>query len=82
MGMAAFFLKKQLKATGLGIIGMYIVSKIPYGILDESEYARLSRITWALYGGYLCRKGGKGDSQDGCRSDHFPSSRPNLPSLP
>ena len=30
-GDAAFFLKKQLKATGLGIIGMYIVSKIPYG---------------------------------------------------
>ena len=28
---AAFFLKKQLKVTGLGIIGMYIVSKIPYG---------------------------------------------------
>ncbi|MBS6961301.1 MAG: FtsW/RodA/SpoVE family cell cycle protein [Roseburia sp.] len=29
-GDASYFVKKQLFATGLGIVGMYIVSKIPY----------------------------------------------------
>ena len=29
-GDAAYFLKKQMKATGLGLVAMYIVSKIPY----------------------------------------------------
>ena len=28
-GDASYFVKKQLFATGLGIVGMYIVSKIP-----------------------------------------------------
>ena len=35
----SYFVKKQLFATGLGIVGMYIVSKIPYRFWEELDKA-------------------------------------------
>ena len=44
-GDAAYFVKKQLFATGLGIVGMYIVSKIPYRFwMKVSSMAYLAAI--------------------------------------
>ena len=44
-GDAAYFVKKQLFATGLGIVGMYIVSKIPYRFwMQVSSMAYLAAI--------------------------------------
>ena len=53
-GDASYFVKKQLFATGLGIVGMYIVSKIPYRFwmkvssmaLDKAH--ELSHLLWCL----------------------------------
>ena len=44
-GDASYFVKKQLFATGLGIVGMYIVSKIPYRFwMKVSSMAYLAAI--------------------------------------
>ena len=44
-GDAAYFVKRQLFATGLGIVGMYIVSKIPYRFwMKVSSMAYLAAI--------------------------------------
>ncbi len=44
-GDASYFVKKQLFATGLGIVGMYIVSKIPYRFwMKVSSMAYLATI--------------------------------------
>lgn len=44
-GDASYFVKRQLFATGLGIVGMYIVSKIPYRFwMKVSSMAYLAAI--------------------------------------
>ena len=44
-GDAAYFVKKQLFATGLGLVGMYIVAKIPYRFwMKVSSMAYLAAI--------------------------------------
>ena len=75
-GDTAYYLKKQLFATSLGIIAMIIVSRIPYRF-----WMRVSGLAYLMAFGLCTAVRKPKDRRVGSTSDRFRSSHPSLRSL-